>query len=105
MPVYRRWRGGAPFEGGVRVVVWTEKMVQFGVPCLRGRVEPAVERVLGGEDDGLTVVQPRKVTARRRRDDCESPEWFGLTCATITISRSETIPCRLATAAAVHAGM
>lgn len=74
--------GGSPFERGVRVAVWIEQTAQFGVPCLRRGVEPAVECVLGGEDDRLSVVQPREAAARRGRDDRERPERLGLTCTT-----------------------
>ena len=75
-----RHGGGSPFEWRVRVVVWVEQTAQLWIPRLRRRVEPAVERFLRVEDDGLSVVQPRVAAARSRRHDRERPERFGLAC-------------------------
>ena len=51
-------------------------------PRPRGRVEPPLEGVLRGEDDGLAraIVQPRQTAARRGRDDRKRPERLGLAC-------------------------
>lgn len=73
-------RGSSPFEWKVRIVVWIEQTAQLGIPRLRRSVEPAVERFLRVEDDGLSVVQPSEAAARGRRHDRERPEWFGLAC-------------------------
>lgn len=73
-------RGGSPFEWRVRVVVWVEQTAQLWIPHLRRRVEPAVERFLRVENDGLSVVQPRVAAARSRCHDRERPERFGLAC-------------------------
>ena len=82
-------RGGSPFEWRVRVVVWIEQTAQLGIPRLRRSVEPAVERFLRVEDDGLSVVQPREAAARSRRHDREGPERFGLACVTTTSQHRE----------------
>ena len=77
--MHRKEKGtGPPFEwrGGVGVRV--QQAAQLGVPVLRGGVEPSVEGVLGSEDDGLAVVQPRIFAASRGSDDSKRPEGLRL---------------------------
>ena len=56
------------------IAVRLNELCEFRCPRLRRWIEPGFQSVLGGENDGLTVMQPAKVGTSIGRDDGKRPE-------------------------------
>ena len=56
------------------VAVRLNELCECGCPRLGGWIEPSLQSVLRGENDGLAVMQPAKVGTGVGRDDGECPE-------------------------------